>query len=160
MTVHKVKSTKLRYFALHVFGPTLIGGSIYTCWRRPTLLLFTWYRSVGLDSAIIVVRQSVSFVHHFLPGWILFSLPDALWVYAITAFMAGVWGDAKFSTLGRLWLFGGLVLAVGGELSQALGIISGTFDANDLLLCFAASVAAIVMATPSRMKNSGGVEAK
>jgi len=117
----------------YVILPLTFGAAIYTFWRKPTLLVFSWYRGIGLYPAIKQLRHLATPVYHLIPKWIIFSLPDGLWVYAWTAFMASVWYNSDSRSISRLWVFSGVALGVGSELSQLLGWIPGTFDIGDLL---------------------------
>jgi hypothetical protein len=128
--------------AWHVVSPLFCGAAIYTCWRKPTLLVFTWYREIGLDSVVKHVRLLAHPVYPLIPKWILFSLPDGLWVYAWTAFMALVWHRVERSLVRELWICGGVALAAGGEFGQLARIVPGTFDSIDLVVYLAAFVSA------------------
>ena len=147
---------KFHFIALHIFIPIFVGGAIYICWRKSTLLMFGWYTNFGLRSEITHIRELTAAARHVLPNWILYSLPDALWVYSLTAFMSAVWFKQRFSMVGVVWISVGLVLSVTGELCQAIGIVSGTFDPVDLLLCVASAVAAFIVATRSVSKRTPG----
>ncbi|HVS80924.1 MAG TPA: hypothetical protein VHE60_04260 [Pyrinomonadaceae bacterium] len=40
---------KLSFLSLHVLLPILIGGLVYICWRDPALLMFKWFRVLGVE---------------------------------------------------------------------------------------------------------------
>lgn len=55
----------------------------------------------------------------------------------------------------RMWVCVGGVLGAGGEIGQAVGIVPGTFDLMDLVLCvMAAVVAALVTPLLLRMRHT------
>ena len=106
-------------FLFHVVLPVGVGAFIYVGWRSTDLLVFRWIEVVGATG--LVYRPSVP-----LPGWVLYSLPDGCWVYAYTSWLLMIWGRMT------AWVFTGVVLAVGAELGQLIGIVPGTYDHLDM----------------------------
>lgn len=60
---------------------------IYILFRSQKLWLFHWFYALNLGE-INYMRSSVQEVKNFIPKTILFSLPDALWVYSFTMFIS------------------------------------------------------------------------
>jgi hypothetical protein len=149
--MYNTEKMRIRFFVLHVILPIALGGIIYTCWRKPSLLMFSWYHTIGLETFISLSRQYAAPFYGLLPQWVIFSLPNGLWVYAMTAFMAYVWHNSESAFLRTVWLSIGLLLGVGSEILQAAGVISGTFDLTDVFLCLVASAAAMTMAKVSNL---------
>jgi hypothetical protein len=145
-----VKPRKLPFLIIHVLLPVCAGGFIYLCWRNPNLLMFDWLRALGFEPAVAAVRSAVGVAPNS-PRWFLTSLPDGLWVYALTALMALVWRGADFSPLKIFWLSTGFLLGAGSELGQMIHIVPGSFDPIDLLVCLIAAAVALVL-TSSKMK--------
>ena len=95
--------------------------------------MWDWARALGLESGAQAVRRSLSVTTHALPDWVRFSLPDALWVYALTFTVIAL--QRRSSPLVRAaYLMVPLVLGPGAELAQAVGLVPGTFDPTDLWL--------------------------
>lgn len=117
-----------------VFFPILVGGAIYTLFGSPTLWVFDWYGFLGLSDLITVSRGILAEFRPIIPGWVLYSLPDGLWVYAYTSLMANIWRASKRSPVKLLWLSSGVLLAVSTEMAQLFGLLFGTFDFLDI--CF------------------------
>ena len=118
---------------LHVVLPVAIGGIVYVGWRTRGLLLWDWAAEAGLDDAFGGLRDGLFAAWPAPPEWVRFSLPDALWVYALT------WGVARLQRASSprvraLWLAVPALLGPGAELLQLVGL-PGTFDALDLILC-------------------------
>ena len=147
---------------LHVIMPLVIGGAIYVCWRDSSLLMFDWFRQLGLGPVVDGIRTVTLPAAVLLPRWVLYSLPDALWVYAAIMFMHRIWVGSESRTVNRrLWLWSGPVLAVVIEFAQLTGVIPGSFDPNDLILSAAAAgTAALVVINfgKSRIRNEKGTE--
>lgn len=119
--------TWIRPFCLHVILPIAIGAAIYLLFRTTSLLVFDWVAKAHLSEVTFAARQLLSGIH--LPEWLLYTLPDGLWVYAVTSWMILIWkGNPPFH-----WLFVGLALAVGGEIGQAIAIVPGTYQHLDIL---------------------------
>jgi hypothetical protein len=137
--------TRLSGFILHVSLPIVFGGLIYVYWRDPNLLMFKWFHAVGFESLILRLRLATSSTKAALPFWFIYSLPDGLWVYALTAFMILLWRDVKSLPIKMFWLSLGLLLGVGSELGQLAGIVPGVFDKADLAVCVIAPVAAFLL---------------
>jgi hypothetical protein len=95
--------------------------------------MFQWVRALGLYPVLNILRQEISHYAITLPGWTIYSLPDALWVFSITAILAIIWEDSS-STWKLFWLSIGPCLGIGGELSQLTRFVPGTFDPIDLAL--------------------------
>ena len=121
------------FLSAHVLLPVLIGGAIYSLWRSKTLLLFTFYRWIGLDQPVQALRVQVASFKHLIPGPILYSLPDGLWVYAFTALMGCIWFSAPRSSAKLLWTLLPVSMAVGAEIGQGFRLVPGTFDWSDML---------------------------
>jgi hypothetical protein len=135
---------RVRRVMIHVVGPVAAGAAIYLLFRTPHLLVFSWTRAAGLAGMLASARHSLSPVAAAMPEWMLYSAPDGLWVYALTAAMLAVWrGDRS---PGRYpWIAAGVVLGAGGELGQLAGFVPGTFDIADLLFSVAAFAAALYL---------------
>lgn len=123
-------------FAWHVVLPIALGAAVYLLWRSPRLLVFRWMEAASLDGVLASARTLVAGVR--LPGWLLFSLPDALWVYAFVACMALIWRGRPVRQA-AFWMALGPALSLGSELAQLAGLVPGTFDRADFWLSVLAS---------------------
>lgn len=142
------------HFTLHVIVPITSGGLIYICWRQPVLLMFGWLREVGLEPLTSDIRDLATPAGNFLPPWFVYSLPDGLWVYALTAFMILIWSSIDSFGSKVLWLALGFILGVGSELGQLTGIVPGNFDYLDLVVVAVAPIAAFVL-TSNKLSLKG-----
>lgn len=118
--------------SLQVCLPIFVGGTIYTLFGSPALWVFDWYAQLGLTDFVTTVRGLFTDLRPLLPAWVLYSLPDGLWVYAYTSLMLNIWRVSGRSTIKTTWILSGVVLAVGTELGQLLGLVVGTFDIWDI----------------------------
>jgi len=66
-----------------------------------------------------------------MPEWLVYSLPNGLWAYSFMFFMSFIWGDVK-SMNKTFFIVLVVVLTVGSELGQLLGLVPGTFCLADM----------------------------
>lgn len=107
-----------------------IGGAIYLVFRTKSLLMFSWFDSLGLSKLIDSARRCFSEVN--LPYFVKYCLPNALWIISYILIV-----DALIP-INNHRLFWTMVLpgiAIVCELLQICNLIPGTFDCGDLL-CF------------------------
>ena len=130
--------------ALHVTVPVLLGGLIYVAFRSPEHLLFQWAHAARLDGLVAALREICGSIRPS-SEWLLFSLPDGLWLYGFACFMHVTWRGNGVEACGWRWL--PLALALGSETAQGLGILQGTFDPADVVT-YLAAFAVAAMRTP------------
>lgn len=130
----------------------LVGCVIYILWRSETLMMFVWFERLGLNNFFESMRNSALGLSISLPNWFLFSLPNALWLFSGLLVFDFIWGT-KVSVSKLLWLSMFCMIAFGAELSQALGLLPGTFDWQDMVLMLFTGVGAIPFIAPSARKE-------
>ncbi len=136
----------------HVLIPITFGGIIYLLFRDKSLMMFRWANAIGVNGFIDCARICFASVSTNYCKWLFFSLPDGLWVYSFTSFMLIVWG-LKFSKHSIFWISIGPLLALCGEMGQALGVVRGTFDPTDFLLCLIGSILPVVILFPANQEK-------
>lgn len=105
-----------------------LGGSIYLLFRPTSLVLFSWIERIDLMDWVNALRNSVTFT---LPDWVLYSLPDGLWIYSYILVIVAIRNfNIRESTLAIFCL---PTVAIISEFLQLPGIIPGTFDPSDIL---------------------------
>ena len=132
----------VRYLLLAVVLPIVIGGLIYLLFRTDSLLMFAWADQLLLTDLIVRGRAAAAPLLPHVPGFVLFSVPDGVWVFSATAFFARLWHD------GPLWMRAGWIgitpaMAIGGELGQITGLVPGTYDVLDMLAYITATAGAL-----------------
>lgn len=141
--------------SLQVCLPIFLGVFIYLAWRTPTILLFHWIDAACLTGPVHNLRAWMQPLRTAIPDIVVFSLPTALWTYAITVFNVELWRDQPASTGKLIWFVAGALLSVGGEIGQRTAQLPGTFDAVDLYASvFAALVAGFPLLVTSMRRNS------
>lgn len=140
---------------LNVILPIVLGGIIYLSWRKDSLYMFHWFKYSGLNDAILCLRETFFPLKDYLPTIVLYSLPDAVWVYSFSFFMIWLWKDGPKPEL-IFWGSIGAILGIGGEFGQLFGIVRGTYDFVDLLLCTISVALAISAIKILETKNAEG----
>ena len=133
-----------RNYFVHVLLPIVVAADIYTLWGSRSLFFFRWYDDVGLGSVIALLRRAAHPFKPFLPSFVVFSLPAALWLYAATAVCLILWARRK-AKIKWFWIALPLALAAGSEIGQRFHIVPGTFDVIDLLAYVTAAIAACTL---------------
>jgi hypothetical protein len=137
----------------HVIIPITFGGIIYLLFRSDSLMMFRWADAIGVKPVLDNMRVYCTTIQMNKMNWFFFSLPDGLWVYSFTSFMLIVWG-LKFSRHSLFWISIGPLLALCGEMGQAFGVVRGTFDPTDFLLCLIGSILPFVVLLPAKRIKS------
>ncbi len=115
---------------MNVALPLTAGGLIYLLWRDDGLLMFSWIRWIGWYESLHTIRTSFADVQSSIPEWILYSLPDGLWVYSMTSFFGFIWRNSSRVTY-AFWVSLGPAMGIGSEIGQLFGV-PGVFCLNDL----------------------------
>jgi len=114
----------------------LVGGLLYLA--RPTdPAVFGWLDRAGLRTLAQLARalRHAVYAHVNLPAWFRGSASDVAYAFALGALLA----DAPKAIVAL-----GLIVVLGHEVAQGLGLAAGTFDPSDLLLLFVSFVIAQV----------------
>lgn len=132
---------------LIAIGPVFLGGLIYIVYRVKTLIMFDWFENYSkINDLVIFLRKNLVFKNISIPDWVLFSLPDALWLYSFTYIVLLLW-DFKINKQSLLWISFPPLIGLFSELGQLIHIIPGTFDITDLIFLMIAIVAPFYYAT-------------
>ena len=115
--------------------------------------MFRWADAIGVKPVLDDIRIYCTTIQMDNLKWFFFSLPDGLWVYSFTSFMFIIW-RFKFSRHSIFWISIGPLLALCGEIGQALGVVIGTFDPTDLLLCLIGSILPFIFLFPEKQVKS------
>jgi hypothetical protein len=127
----------------------LLGALLYLV--RPTdPAFFGWLERAGVHPLAHLARAArhAAYAHVHLPAWFRGSASDAAYAFALGALLADApWAIALL----------GLVVVLGHEAAQGLGLAAGTFDARDLAVLFVSFVIAQVAFRPlalSRLRST------
>lgn len=122
----KSKATLINSFLTLFFG-----GIIYILFRESHLKMFSWMNYLGLKNTITFIRNLVK--NFELYDWILFSLPDGLWLFSYMSVTLYIW-KGKISLSNIFWILFIPLIAISSEIGQYFQIIPGTFDSIDIIM--------------------------
>ncbi len=115
--------------------------------------MFKWFQNLGIGNEINEIRKLTIPLSKSLPDWILYSLPDGLWVFSYMALMLFIW-NRNITAQNILWFFLVPILAIGSEVFQYLKFLPGTFDPKDLLIYFLGTTLPFVTFRNSLVKKT------
>jgi hypothetical protein len=97
--------------------------------------MFKWIEWLNLNNALEKMRVFAQQNIKIENDWILYSLPDGLWMFSLTTILLYIW-ENKINQLNLGWILLVPILAVMSEFCQKHTIIHGTYDPKDLLAYF------------------------
>lgn len=120
----------------------LLAGALCYLARPTDPAVVGWLERVGLGTVASLVRalRHTIYSHVHLPSWFRGSASDAAYAFALGALLA----DAP-----RPIVMLGMVVVLGHEVAQGLGLAAGTFDVADLLVLFVSYNVALVALRPA-----------
>ena len=129
---------KYRIGVLFFIITCLLSGTIIYAFARPG----TIYLNQCLDQIFgdNFHQNLSSMISGFdIPGWIIYSLPDALWMMALITLILFIW-DFKLNVRSIPWIVSAILTGLTLEIFQGFHLIRGTFDINDLILIVIAAI--------------------
>lgn len=111
------------------FAILIIGGLIYVGFRDKSLLMFNWFEQLGIIGEVDAFRGLVN--SEGLYGWVKYSLPDGLWLFAYMFLVDTIWNGSK-SISSYIFISSLPFLALLSELLQYFGLVPGVFDWIDV----------------------------
>ena len=126
----------------------LISGScLYIFFRSGRYTYQDWIETVGINNPAGTSRSPV-LRPGFLPEWMVYSLPNALWAFAYSLLITGIWKKDR-SPLRIFWMTSIFLLVAGFELLQLARILPGTFSIPDLIAGMLGMLAGIIVGLKS-----------
>ena len=122
----------------------LLGSLIYVAFRSTTLMMFKWADALGILTAIDALRLPMQNHIDYIPDWLVYSIPFALWVMAYILFVNVIWWNSK-SHWRYFWFWLVPTIAIFAEFCQWLRFIRGTFDTTDVFVLVLGTALALGM---------------
>lgn len=107
----------------------IVGGLLYVIFRSKSLLMFDWFRMIGLYGMVENLRTKYDVVN--LYEWVKDSMPAGLWLFSYLFVIDSLWGNDR-NLVYYLFIFVLPVIAICSEFMQLFGMLPGTFDYMDL----------------------------
>lgn len=133
--------------ATSVLLPLCAGLFIYLFFRPGNSFIRQWLHEVSsvFDSSFL---PDLTYQYP-LPRWIVYSLPDGLWMLSLTLVILAIW-NFKLNRSSLLWIILAACAGLSFETCQAMHYIRGHFDLMDLVLIL---LAALIPLTYIRIKS-------
>lgn len=109
----------------------IFGGFIYVVFRSEDLLMFNWFRSLGLNSVVIKLRDSYGLMN--IHDWVKYNIPAGLWLFSYMLIIDSIWENGYNSTY-KFFITILPVFAIISEVMQFFQILPGTFDIMDMII--------------------------
>ena len=123
---------RLRIFVLRVVFPLIIGVIIYLLFRPLTLKGYDVF-NLQIIGWIKEIQENYINLRDIIPIWIIYTLPDGLWIFSFTSAMLLLVENKKQQVVFSIIP---IAMAVFHELSQLMIHNYGTFDLLDLITYF------------------------
>ena len=125
---------------LLIFISMISGLIIYLGFRTTHTPIYHWAIKLGWKNELSDMRNSVQHIH--LPDWIVYSLPDGLWMFSFVMAVLTIW-NYKLNSMTWKWIISAICIGLGFELIQGFVKGMGVFDWTDLFLMIIASAIAL-----------------
>lgn len=106
-----------------------IGALIYAITRPDNIYLNRWIDLISDGSIRRGLLSLISVTN--LPNWIIYSLPDALWMLGLVTLVLLIW-DFKINSRSIPWIILAILTGIFYEIFQAFRLVKGTFDIIDI----------------------------
>ena len=93
------------------------------------MLMFSWFDQIGIIREVDAFRGLVN--SDGLYGWVKYSLPDGLWLFAYMFLVDAIWNGSK-SISSYIFIFSLPCFALISEFLQYYGLFPGVFDWIDV----------------------------
>lgn len=119
------------------------GWLLYILFRSEYLVINSWALTSQFGSILKKIRTQSFQILEIVPKWIIYSLPDALWLMSFGLTLQLIWkNDTK--RIRMIWTVIPCTIAVLWELFQLKHYVNGTFDLVDLLFYFLTTLLLII----------------
>lgn len=117
-------NAKLRNYLIHVLIPFSSG-----------IVLYLLGRSIATLQVNTVLKLNYAPPPLNLLEWLIFNVPDGLWLYSFLMWLILIWQHEK-GIQPFIWYSFLILGAIGSELLQKLSVIQGTYDSKDIYAYF------------------------
>jgi hypothetical protein len=113
--------------------PLVLGASIYLLFRTQRILIFQIVSAINLGGAIESARVLARPLNPYVTGFVLYSLPAALWAFSFIFCIVRIWREQIKSLGAMCMMLITITIVFSSELAQAIGFVPGRFDVIDLI---------------------------
>ena len=106
--------------------------------------MFKWAETLGLNYVISPIRGSSPLLNSHQMKYVVFSVPFGMWVISFCCFIGVIWHKDS-SVAAIIWRLFVPAIAISSEFLQFLGLLPGTYDANDLLVLIVSTIIGVTI---------------
>lgn len=107
----------------------VLGGMIYIVFRTTNLRMFAWTDTLGLDNSVMTIRSFAGNIK--VNEFILYSLPDGLWLLAYLLVIDAIWREEYI--IKSIFMIALPFMSICSEILQLTGVVKGVFDIYDMV---------------------------
>lgn len=106
--------------------------------------MFMWIEKISLLDEVMTLRDIMSGLKGKIPSFVLYSLPDGIWVYSGTYLMILIWKDNIKTILSWGWILLPFICSVTAELLQSIHVVEGQYCSYDMIFYISFLLLALV----------------
>lgn len=122
-----------------MIAPLLFATLIYISFRSEKILINVLIQKTYLVNVFRNYRILLSPALHYIPSFVYYSLPSALWLFSAFNLIFSLW-NFEINRYNIMWFASPLVYCVALEFMQMIHFTDGTFDIFDLIFYFVATL--------------------
>ncbi len=123
--IREEKRTRLLFYSIFSLA---VGVLIYVCFRSNSIKILGFVDNKF--SFLHQMRLEMNSVSRFVPNFVIYNLPDGLFLFSYTTCMLWLWDENQYK---YYWVFIIPLLLVIIELLQINHTLPGTFDILDIV---------------------------
>ena len=113
-----------------------VGGMIYVFFRPESIMMFKWFPFLGVVHKQISVFRTIH-----LPDFLVYSIPDGLWLFSYILLIGVIWNFNYHRGMFLIMLLP--VYAISYEMLQLCHFVPGYFDILDFVAYVVATLLGI-----------------
>jgi hypothetical protein len=115
----------------------VFGALLYSITRSDNILLLQWLSKMNEGKLLHFFQQSIH--NQDIPAWVIYSLPDALWMFSLVLVILMIW-NFQLNRQSISWIAIAVFTGILFEIFQMFHFLPGTFDVTDLLLMLISAI--------------------
>ncbi len=105
------------------------GLFIYLVWRDISSPFYHWASLLGFNPQVDFLRDALTGIT--VPSWVVYSLPDGLWMFSFILLMMTIW-DFDLNRHSIFWIAVAIAIGFLIEITQMYFYVLGRFDWMDM----------------------------
>lgn len=115
----------------------VFGFLLYSITRSDNIPLLQWLSGFNEGRLLHFFQQSIQ--NEDMPAWVIYSLPDALWMFSMVLVILMIW-NFQLNRHSLQWIILAVFAGILFEISQKYHFVPGTFDVIDLIFILISAI--------------------